>query len=81
MVETMLLSLLFTGIYYVHYNMLLSRVGINFSINKACQFLSHPLESRCTTIKMILKYLKGSLYHGILLKLDYIHVLTSLKTS
>lgn len=39
-----------------------------FVLNKTCQFLSQPLESHWTRVKRILWYLKGSLYHGLLLK-------------
>ncbi|MCI66510.1 retrovirus-related pol polyprotein, partial [Trifolium medium] len=38
-----------------------------FSVNKVCQFMAQPLESHWKAVKRILRYLKGTLSHGLLL--------------
>lgn len=46
----------------------LTRPEISFSVNKVCQFLSNPLEEHWKAVKRILRYLSGTLYHGLLLQ-------------
>jgi histone deacetylase 1/2 len=38
---------------------------IAYSVNKVCQFMSHPLEAHWTAVKRILRYLKGTLDYGL----------------
>jgi histone deacetylase 1/2 len=45
----------------------LTRPDIAFSVNKVCQFMAQPLESHWKAVKCILRYLKGTLSHGLLL--------------
>jgi histone deacetylase 1/2 len=45
----------------------LTRPEISYSVNKVCQFMSHPLESHWVAVKRILRYLKGTLQQGLLL--------------
>lgn len=45
----------------------LTRPDIAFSVNKVCQFMAHPLESHWKAVKRILRYLNGTLSHGLLL--------------
>lgn len=46
----------------------ITRPDIAFSVNKACQFMAHPLESHWKAVKRILRYLKGTLSYGLELK-------------
>jgi histone deacetylase 1/2 len=46
----------------------LTRPEISFAVNKVCQFLSQPLEEHWKATKRILRYLKGTLHHGLLLR-------------
>jgi histone deacetylase 1/2 len=45
----------------------LTRPDIAFSVNKVCQFMAQPLESHWKAVKRILRYLKGTLTHGLLI--------------
>ncbi|KAK2354410.1 putative mitochondrial protein [Trifolium repens] len=45
----------------------LTRPEISFAVNKVCQFMSHPLEAHWVAVKRILRYLKGTLHHGLCL--------------
>lgn len=46
----------------------ITRPEICYVVNKACQFLSQPLDSHWVAVKRILRYLKGSLHHDLLLQ-------------
>ena len=46
----------------------LTRPEISFAVNKVCQFLSQPLEEHWKAAKRILRYLMGTLHHGLLLR-------------
>ena len=41
---------------------------ISFVVNKVCQFMASPLDSHWTVVKRILRYLKGTFSHGLLLQ-------------
>nr|KYP63566.1 hypothetical protein KK1_018145 [Cajanus cajan] len=43
----------------------LTRLDINFVVNKVCQFMAKPLDSHWVNIKRILRYLKCILSHGL----------------
>nr|KYP58716.1 hypothetical protein KK1_014136 [Cajanus cajan] len=43
----------------------ITRPEISFAVNKVCQFMASPLESHWNAVKRILRYLKGTLYHGL----------------
>lgn len=45
----------------------ITRPNIAYSINKVCQFMSHPLESHWVAVKRIIRYLKGTIHHGLYL--------------
>ncbi|PNX93258.1 histone deacetylase, partial [Trifolium pratense] len=45
----------------------LTRPDIAFSVNKVCQYMAHPLESHWKAVKRILRYLQGTISHGLLL--------------
>ncbi|XP_021807084.1 uncharacterized protein LOC110750984 [Prunus avium] len=42
-----------------------TRPDIAFSVNQACQFMHHPMESHVVAVERILRYLKGTLDFGI----------------
>jgi histone deacetylase 1/2 len=46
----------------------LTRPEISFFINKVFQFLSNPLEDHWKAVKIILRYLSGTLHHGLLIQ-------------
>lgn len=46
----------------------LNQTHIAFSVNQVCQFMSNPLETHWQAVKRILRYLKGSISHKILLR-------------
>ncbi|XP_028191519.1 uncharacterized protein LOC114377278 [Glycine soja] len=46
----------------------LTRPEFSFAVNKVCQFMAAPLDSHWTVVKRILRYLKGALFHGLLLQ-------------
>ena len=46
----------------------LTRPEFSFAVNKVCQFLSQPLEEHWKATKRILRCLKGTLHHGLLLR-------------
>lgn len=56
----------------------ITRPEICFSVNKACQFLSQPLDSHWKSVKRILRYLSGTLHHGLLLQPSSPHTPISL---
>ena len=43
----------------------ITRPDIAYSVNKVCQFMSHPLESHWVAVKRILRYLKGTINFGL----------------
>ena len=50
-----------------------TRPEISYSVNKVCQFLSAPLEDHWKAVKRILRYLQGTLHHGLLISPAPIH--------
>lgn len=46
----------------------ITRPEIGYAVNKACQFLSQPLDTHWVAVKRILRYLKGSLDLGLVLR-------------
>ena len=38
---------------------------LSYSVNKVCQFMASPLESNWVAVKRILRYLKGTVFHGL----------------
>lgn len=45
----------------------ITRPDISYSVNKVCQFMDHPLEAHWVAVRRILRYLKGTIDHGLLL--------------
>ena len=46
----------------------LTRPEITFVVNKVYQFMENPLDTHWGAVKRILRYLKGTLSHGLLMK-------------
>lgn len=46
----------------------ITRPEITYAVNKVCQFLADPCEDHWKAVKRILRYLKGSITHGLLLQ-------------
>ncbi|GJY11383.1 putative RNA-directed DNA polymerase [Tanacetum coccineum] len=46
----------------------LTRPDITFAVNKVCQFMHTPTEKHWCAVKRILRYLRGTLNHGLLFK-------------
>ncbi|GJR50517.1 retrovirus-related pol polyprotein from transposon TNT 1-94 [Tanacetum coccineum] len=46
----------------------LTRPDITFAVNKVCQFMHTPTEKHWSAVKRILRYLRGTLNHGLLFK-------------
>lgn len=46
----------------------ITRHELDYSMNKVCQFMSQPLVSYWSTVKRILRYLKGTSDYGLVFK-------------
>lgn len=46
----------------------LTRPDLSFSVNKVCQYLHAPTDLHWAAVKLILRYLKDTVNHGLLLK-------------
>ena len=42
-----------------------TRPELSYAMNKVCQLMANPMDSHWTTVKCILRYLKGSIHHGL----------------
>ncbi|KAJ9551850.1 hypothetical protein OSB04_015895 [Centaurea solstitialis] len=52
-----------------------TRPDITYAINKVCQFMHSPTENHWSTVKRILRYLKGTVSHGLLIQQQSSHLL------
>jgi len=43
----------------------ITRPELSYAVNKVCQFMANPMDSHWTAVKRILRYLKGSIHHGL----------------
>jgi histone deacetylase 1/2 len=46
----------------------ITRPDLSFSVNKVCQFLHAPTDVHFKAVKRILRYLKGTIHHGLALQ-------------
>lgn len=46
----------------------ITRPEISYYVNKVCQFMATPLESHWVAVMRILRYLKGTILHGLHLR-------------
>lgn len=52
----------------------LTQPDIAFCVNKACQYMSDPHESHWSVVKRMIRYLSGTITHGLLLTLTtFVH--------
>lgn len=51
----------------------ITRPEISYSVNKVCQFLFAPLEDHWKAVKRILRYLQGTIHHGLLISPASLH--------
>jgi len=51
----------------------ITRPEISYSVNKVCQFMSAPLEDHWKAVKRILRYLQGTINHGLLISPASLH--------
>lgn len=50
------------------YKLTVTRLEIAFSVNKVSQFMNSPLDTHFKAVKRILRYLKGTVHHGLTLR-------------
>lgn len=43
----------------------ITRPEISFAVNKVCHFMANPLEAHWVAVNRILRYLKGTIHHGL----------------
>ena len=48
--------------------LIITRPELSYSVNKVCQFMANLLESHWVAVKRILRYLKGTVLHGLHLR-------------
>ncbi|KAJ9561084.1 hypothetical protein OSB04_006244 [Centaurea solstitialis] len=53
----------------------LTRPDITYAVNKVCQFMHSPTENHWSTVKRILRYLKGTVSHSLLIQQQSSHLL------
>ena len=46
----------------------ITRPELSYAMNKVGRFMANPMDSHWTAVKRILRYLKGSIHHGLLFK-------------
>ena len=47
--------------------LLLTRPDLSFAVNRVCQFLHKPTDAHYSAVKRILRFVNGTLDHGLLL--------------
>uniref|UniRef100_A0A803NHS9 Uncharacterized protein n=1 Tax=Cannabis sativa TaxID=3483 RepID=A0A803NHS9_CANSA len=47
----------------------ITRPELAFCVNKVCQFMQNSLHTHWNVVKRILRYIAGTLHHGLMLKL------------
>lgn len=45
-----------------------TRPEISFAVNRVCRYMHSPMEEHWVAVKRILRYLKGTLHHGLILR-------------
>ncbi|RVX22010.1 Retrovirus-related Pol polyprotein from transposon RE1 [Vitis vinifera] len=53
------------------------RSELFFSVNKVCQFMQNPTEEHWKAVKQILRYLQGTLQHGLVVEITWLRSLLS----
>nr|XP_016455380.1 PREDICTED: uncharacterized mitochondrial protein AtMg00810-like [Nicotiana tabacum] len=46
----------------------ITRPDVSYTVNKLCQFMHNPMESHFQAMKILLRYLKGTIHLGLLLR-------------
>uniref|UniRef100_A0A803NRU8 Integrase catalytic domain-containing protein n=1 Tax=Cannabis sativa TaxID=3483 RepID=A0A803NRU8_CANSA len=66
--EPRLIHVLYRSIVGALQYLTITRPEISFSVNKVCQFMANPLSTHWHVVKRILRYLSGTVFHGLHLK-------------
>lgn len=59
----------------------LTRLDLSFAVNKVCQFLHNPSNTHWSAVKRILRYIRGTIGHGLMFQPSTLHTLSAYSDS